>query len=530
MLRSLLALSSAFVFTSALHAAGLTVSVGANEPAQPVSQRIYGVSAKVVDDLPKDAGYTWYRLGGNRITAYNWETNDSNAGKDWKHQSDEWAGKRKTGALVEKHIEETRDRKVPECLTIQMGDWLAADRDGPVIPGTPLERRFVRNRITARGPIPSSPNLKDREVCQEEFLNWVLRKRPASKASPADELYLCLDNEPDLWNSTHALIFPQKQTYADLMRRSFETARMIRRVAPQSVIMGPASFGWHGYSTLKDAPDRNGRDFLSFYMEEMSAESARAGTRLLDALSVHFYSEAKGGGTRVVFEEHSPTKAHLSPACIQARLHAPRSLWDPSYVEQSWITENNGGKSLLLIPSLRERIARCYPGTALAFNEYNFGGGDHISGALALIDALGIFGREKVDYACLWPEGPEAWHHAAMRFLRNYDGKGAAIGEAMLPLSSSDSADFSTYAYRADRGGIQVLVLNKRNSAQSLDLALKGLPKFKTLRRYVLDASSAPNAKKAPVHRLEKSPALSPSAPRLNVPLPPMSATLLVWE
>ena len=33
---------------------------------------------------------TLRRMGGNRQTVYNWELNASNAGNDWKHQSDDW--------------------------------------------------------------------------------------------------------------------------------------------------------------------------------------------------------------------------------------------------------------------------------------------------------------------------------------------------------------------------------------------------------------------------------------------------------
>lgn len=517
-------LSLLTVSTISLQAAGLGVSVDASAPAQPISPMIYGVSAKTPDEIPLKCGYTWYRLGGNRLTAYNWETNDSNAGKDWKFQSDDWAGKGKPGAFVLNHLREARERHTPAAITVQMGDWLAGDRKGPVAPGTPLASRFVRNHIWKTGSVTTSPNLRDRDVYQEDFVALVAETNAYTGTSPENTLLLCLDNEPDLWNSTHSMIFPAKVTYADVIRRSIDTARMIRRHIPKGVLMGPASYGWHGYETLSDAPDRNGRDWLETYLTAMAQASATSGTRLLDALSIHFYSEATGGGARVVFEEDKP--AHLSEACVKARLHSPRSLWDSRYVEDSWITKNNGGQPLLLIPAMRDRIARTYPGTALAINEYNFGGGDHISGALALLDALGIYAREKIDYACLWPEGPTAWHHAAMAFLRNYDGKGASIGEALLPVTASDTADFSTYAYRSDAGGIQVLVINKLRSSQSLELHVAGRS-FPLCRRYVLDASCA-TPKGVITPRTDKTP-LRPTGNRLILELPALSATILAF-
>src|ERR1017187_8701937 len=52
----------------------------------PIFPYIYGNN----QPLWKSAGklYSLTRIGGNRMTAYNWENNASNAGSDWQHQSD----------------------------------------------------------------------------------------------------------------------------------------------------------------------------------------------------------------------------------------------------------------------------------------------------------------------------------------------------------------------------------------------------------------------------------------------------------
>ena len=81
---------------------------------------------------------------------------------------------------------------------------------------------------------------------------------------------------------------------------------------------------------------------------------------------------------------------------VAARLQAPRSLWDATYKEHSWITEDWLNGPVNLLPSLKTRIAHAYPGTKLAFTEYNYGAGHHISGGIAQADVLGIFGRDGV--------------------------------------------------------------------------------------------------------------------------------------
>ena len=119
----------------------------------------------------------------------------------------------------------------------------------------------------------------------------------------------------------------------------------------------------------------------------------------MDVLDLHWYPEARGGGARVIEDNNGP-------AVAAARVQAPRSLWDPSYVETSWISLDARAGAIRLIPRMKEKIAAHYPGTGLAVTEYNYGGGGHISGALAQADVLGILGREGVFAArtawCWW--------------------------------------------------------------------------------------------------------------------------------
>ncbi len=50
---------------------------------------------------------------------------------------------------------------------------------------------------------------------------------------------------------------------------------------------------------------------------------------------------------------------------------------------------------------MRDWVAKDYPGTKLAITEYNWGGQEHINGAVAQADILGIFGREGLDIGTL---------------------------------------------------------------------------------------------------------------------------------
>src|SRR5262249_54012644 len=154
----------------------------------------------------------------------------------------------------------------------------------------------------------------------------------------------------DLWSSTHPRIHPNPVTYAELVQRDTDFAEAIKAVAPAALVFGPASYGWAGYVSLQGASDGAGRDFLDFYLDAMRAAGDARGARLLDVLDLHWYPEAQGGGVRII-------GADAGADVVAARVQAPRSLWDDSYTETSWITQDSTHAPIRLLPRLREKIA-----------------------------------------------------------------------------------------------------------------------------------------------------------------------------
>ncbi|MBI3618779.1 hypothetical protein HY213_01955 [Candidatus Peregrinibacteria bacterium] len=151
---------------------------------------------------------------------------------------------------------------------------------------------------------------------------------------------------------------------------------MIKRQAPNALVFGPVTAGYGEMVSLQDAPDQAGREYLDFYLDTAKTLEMTEGKRILDVLDVHWYPDVQVDGKSLVDASHqdifTPQKANPSTAEIEARVQAPRSLWDPTYVEDSWITKyDNGHQPIRLIPWLKEKIAVHYPGTKLAITEYN---------------------------------------------------------------------------------------------------------------------------------------------------------------
>jgi hypothetical protein len=462
-----------------LPAGAVTVTVKTSGPTTAVSPYIYGTNE---GDWAASGKYlTLGRQGGNRMTAYNWENNASNAGSDWYNQNDNFLGGGTTaGEVPRAATTATLKAGKGTIVTIPMAGYVAADKNGGGDVNQTADYLNVRFRISKprKGTkFVFPPSLSDGYVYQDEFVSW-LEKSFKSRSS-STPIFYSLDNEPDLWAFTHSRIHPEKASYAEMVDKSTNLASAIKAVASKAVIFGFVSYGFTGYKSLQDAPDAQGRDFINYYLDSMKLAEKHAGKRLLDVLDLHWYSEAQGGGQRI-------TGNDTSPASVAARVQAPRSLWDSAYTEDSWITQYGTNGPIRLIPAVKSQIAAHYPGTKLAFTEYNYGGSNHISGAIAQADALGIFGREGVFAACLWPlSGDNSFIHAAFDAFRNYDGKGARFGDAGLLTTSSRVADVTAYASKAASGGGYVVVLiNKATDATTVVVNVDA--KLKSIKAYSL--------------------------------------------
>ncbi len=453
----------------------------------PISPYIYGANFPDWNRLP--AIFTVSRLGGNRMSAYNWENNASNAGHDYRHQNDGYMGSSDVpGLTMATFLKGAQAHGAIPLLTIPTMGRVSADK-GPDddVNKTPnyLEVRF--NRSYARKPggkYQYPPDLKDKAVYQDECVAYLEKIR-----SPKTPLWYSLDNEPDLWGSTHQRVWPKNPTYAQVIANNIEFATGIKAVSPKGLTFGPANYGWQGFRNFQNAPDAKGRDFLDVYLAAMR-KAERAGKRLLDVLDIHWYPEAYGDGIRITLNNGKE-----GPGTFKARIQAPRSLWDPTYVEDSWIARNLGNKPIVLLPGVQKQIRTQYPGTKLAITEYDFGGGSHVSGLLAQADVLGSFGRYGVFAACHW--GIEANRPAVVggfRVFRNFDGGTRNFGDQGLSVSGVDPSAASVYAALDSKNPrrMTVVLINKTGSDRAMTVSLKGFA-ARSAKGYLRDARNFQN-------------------------------------
>jgi hypothetical protein len=267
------------------------------------------------------------------------------------------------------------------------------------------------------------------------------------------------------------------------------------------------------------APDAAGRDFIDFYLDAMKTAEGTAGPRLIDVLDLHWYPEATGDGQRVIDDG-------VTPGEVDARLQAPRSLWDPSYTETSWIAQTSTLGPIALVPRMVQKIAAHYPGTRLSFSEYYYGAGADISGGLAEADVLGVFGREGVFAAASAPlsDAPTPFLFAGFAMYRNYDGKGGTFGDTSIAAVDSATDQTSSYASVAssDPTNVIVVLVNKKSTALTAGITIRHTAHLAGADAFVLtSAAAAPTA---------ASPLTQVATNAFSYAMPARSATTLVFH
>jgi hypothetical protein len=439
----------------------ITFEVTATKNVHSISPYIYGVND---GSQAANAHASIVRSGGNRLTAFNWENNASNAGSDYQFENDNYmcAGGgcipdgNTAGGFIKGVVEQANAAGAATLMTVPIVDYVSADTS----PGGDvrnsgsnyLQTRFKQNKAAKGAPFVYPPDTTDAFVYQDEMVSWL------SKAEPNSTIRYLLDNEPDLWSSTHAEIHPVAVTYAELAQRNVEYAKAIKAVVPNADVWGPVNYGWAGYVNLQGASDSQADgDFLNWWLDQMKAAEQTAGKRLVDGLDLHWYPEATGGGVRIITSQSTPP-------IVAAREQAPRSLWDTTYTETSWITQSSTNGPIYLIPRIQQKITQHYPNTRLSFSEWNYGGGGDISGTVASADVLGIFGSLGIDMAMMWPmASDESFTYAAFKAYRDYDGKGAQFGDTSIDATTTDVPNSSVYAslQSADASKLVIVAINK---------------------------------------------------------------------
>ncbi len=519
----------------AASAAPIHVAVSPSLDRRVISPLVYGVNFGTTQEFT-GVPYTVRRWGGNSTTRYNWQLDTHNTASDWFYMNipSDIANPAALpdGSDADLFVAETRGAGAQVVMTAPTIGWTPKARQKDWGFSVSRYGAQTQTECTATGGafwctadagngVRSSngqaisgndPHDTSVEIGPDFVAGWMghLQSRFGSAASGGVR-YWALDNEPALWNSTHRDVHPSPLTYDELWQRTSDYATRIKQVDPAAQVMGPVSWGWceYFYSAADgcgpgaDRAAHGGLGLIEWWLQQVHDRQVATGVRPVDLLDIHYYPQ---DGSALNDDESAPTAAR--------RLRMLKSLYDPAYVDESWI-----GQPVKLIPRMKQLIAARCPGMGLAITEYHFGGDTGISSAIAQAEVLAIFGREGVDLATRWVAPQHGTRcEDAFRMYLSYDGAGARVsGQSVRAVS--DSVDH-VGAYAIDdgpAGRLHVLLFNKSTVSKTAHVTVAdGLGSNVALWRFT---AAAP---------LGSAGAATMSGGAVDLVLPARSATLAV--
>ncbi|RVU02876.1 T9SS type A sorting domain-containing protein [Mucilaginibacter limnophilus] len=472
----------------------VTFNVNTKAERKKISPLIYGTNDNYKYAAAK-------RLGGNRITNYNWENNASNAGRDWFHESDNYVPWEQgvdegdynvPGAAIKAFHTRSLQQNAFSLITLPMAKYVAADKNGAVSGAqTAPSNRWAKVKYQKPGAFSLTPDLTDSTVYNDEEINFLIHHFGKSNTSTGVKAY-ALDNEPGLWFDSHSRMWgPSHVPVTYLLDNSVALATRIKQMDPTAQVFGPASWGVSEFETLQEAPDwadvhGDYPTFIDYYLAKM--EERGGSTRLLDVLDVHWYPQGRNDGL-------SPFDNSPDYATSAARMEMTRSLWDTTYRENTWIGTDGWKVEQFLpfIPKMKKHIDTYYPGTKLAITEYSYMGTGHPSGGIAQADALGTFGKLDLYLATYWGAVID-YIKSGFDLYRNYDGKGGQFGDISVSSSTNDIENSSVYASieSANESRTHIIAMNKNQDGPIVaTININGDKVYKSARVWAFDRSSS---------------------------------------
>ena len=481
--RSFVGLAAFLWVVPAAHAQNppVTANVDAAANQHPISPLIYGVHFADTATL-LDLGATLNRYGGNSSGRYNWLQNVDNRGRDWYFESIPYPD-HTPGELGDTFISTTKAGGAEPFLTMPMVGWVAktnanfdtlcsfsvakygaqVDNEGDCgngcVPGADVYPCYAGTPITSNekddASVPADSAFQQGWM-QHVFDTW-------GPASGGGLRYWGLDNEPSIWWSAYWDVRADGAGMDEITAKMIDYGGRIRTVDAGAQVLAPEEWGWDGYRYSgmdqqliwqgacggPDCPDRlahGGMDYVPYLLTKMKEHEDTTGQKVLDMLTLHFYPQGGEFGDDV------------SAPMQLLRNRSTRGLWDPNYVNESWIND-----IVQLIPRMKGWVGAYYPGLPVGLTEYNWGAELHINGATTQADVLGILGREAADMATRWvvpPAGSPVYN--AFKMYRNYDGAGSAFGETSVAASGPDPDEVAVFAAtRSSDGALTIMAISK---------------------------------------------------------------------
>lgn len=270
--------------------------------------------------------------------------------------------------------------------------------------------------------------------------------------------YWNMDNEVEIWSSTHDDIMPTQPSAEAFMQLYFAVAKAARALDPGIKLTGPVSpneWQWYNWNNgLVTGTDGKQYPWLEYFIKRVSEEEQATGIRLLDVIDLHFYPESSTASDVVQYGRVFFDSTYAFPEANGVKV--VNGGWDNSIqIEdvfgraQDWLNQYMG-------PNNGVSFAVSEAGTQLQ--------NDPDALAVWYASTMGEFMKHNVAYFSPWTWDFGMWE--TLHLYSRYNKKNS------ISASSSDETDVSAYASADDANDSMTVVLVNRSTSQTETVTL----------------------------------------------------------
>jgi hypothetical protein len=333
---------------------------------------------------------------------------------------------------------------------------------------------------------------------------------------PAHIRYWNMDNEVEIWSSTHDDVMPVQPGAEAFLQLYFAVAKKARALYPGIRLTGPVSpneWQWYNWNnTTVTGSDGKQYPWLEYFIKRVSEEEKASGIRLLDVIDLHFY----------------PSSANASDVVQYGRV-----FFDSTYAfpEANGVKNVNGSWDNSI--QIEDIFGRCRnwltqymgPNNGVTFGVSEAGTGlQNNPNALAVwyASTLGEFMENGVEFFSPWTWDTGMWEtlHLFSRYNKTIS----------VQTVSSDEHDVSAYATTDSvTDSVTIALVNRSAQTQTItlnfpDFQLGGNP----VTALILSNLPATETFVSQSNNALKSSVLTPANNTLQVSMAPMSITSLL--
>jgi hypothetical protein len=466
-------LTAGCLFTHNTIAQNVQVQVSVLSDRRPVSPYIYGRNNSLSDNagsplpatqwqLYRDAGVNFFREnGGNDLTKYNWRLKLSSH-PDWYNNvyPSDWDF---AAQSLQQQIPSAQGMwgfqligQAAKNNTNNFNDWGYNQSQG----WSGTEQNLAGGGVVNPAGGPHALQNGDTSLYLEHWpadsttgimTHWF---GPGGLGLDSTHIrYWNMDNEVEIWSSTHDDVMPVQPGAEAFMQLYFAVAKEARARYPGIRLTGPVSpneWQWYNWNNATvTGTDGKQYPWMEYFIRRIAEEQTRTGIRLLDVIDLHFYPGSSNAQDVVQFHRVFFDSTYAFPEANGVKVTG--GGWDNSIqVEdifgrcQTWLNQYMGAGN----------------GVKFAVSETGVNlSGDPNALAVWYASTMGEFMKHGVEYFSPWTWDVGMWE--ALHLYSRYN-KGTSVS-----ATSSDETNVSAYVTASNNIDSVTVVLVNRSQGQT---------------------------------------------------------------